>query len=529
MKAAQRDEMGETVDRNQEPSELLDPLKDAVRNHYDVLATDRAAWYTRNSYYYRYLENRLQQLIPPGSRVLELGCGTGNLLAALKPGVGLGIDLSSAMVAEARRQHPDLAFEVGDAETIQLSLNFDFVVASDLLAELSDISAMLDRLHYVCSDAGKLIVTFHNPALEGSLRVAQRLRLAMAPYRQNWVSPRDARNLLNLSDFEVEVEELGLLVPKNIPLLASTANRTLSRMPGIRYFNLVNLMVARPHRPRPAPRTLTCTVLIPCRNEVDNVLPAVQRVPKMGSHTEILFVDGSSTDGTKERIEEVIDRYHGEKDIKLMLQVPEATYEAHKDDANTPISMLQLGKGDAVRKGFDAATGDVLMILDADLTVPPEDLPRFFAAIATGKADFINGTRLVYPMEEKAMKFANYLGNKFFSILFTWLLEQPIRDTLCGTKVLLKTDYARIKAGRAHFGEFDPFGDFDLLFGAARLGLRIIEVPVRYRRRLAGVSKVRVAQHGWLLIGMSIIGFHKLKLSKWLDQLSRADRPGGKR
>jgi glycosyltransferase involved in cell wall biosynthesis len=186
--------------------------------------------------------------------------------------------------------------------------------------------------------------------------------------------------------------------------------------------------------------------------------------------------------------------------------------------------MLKLGKGDAVRKGFDAASGDVLMILDADLTVPPEDLPRFLHPLATGKGRFVNGTRLVYPMEERAMKFVNYMGNWFFSKLFTWLLEQPIRDTLCGTKVLLKSDYEDIKAGRKHFGEFDPFGDFDLLFGAARLRLKIGDIPIRYRRRVAGESKVSVLRHGMLLARMTLIGFYRLKLLVWLRRSRPASR-----
>ncbi|HEX2036406.1 MAG TPA: glycosyltransferase family 2 protein [Chloroflexota bacterium] len=180
--------------------------------------------------------------------------------------------------------------------------------------------------------------------------------------------------------------------------------------------------------------------------------------------------------------------------------------------------MLRLGKGDAVRKGFAAARGDVLFILDADLTVPPEDLPKFLEPIATGKADFVNGTRLVYPLENEAMGPVNLFGNKFFSLVFTWLLGQRIKDTLCGTKVLRKRDYERLAANRSYFGDFDPFGDFDLLFGAARLGLRLVEVPVRYRRRTSGYSKVQVYKHGVLLLRMSLIGFRRLKLQRWLGR-----------
>lgn len=453
--------------------------------------------------------------------MLELGCGTGNLLSALLPSRGLGIDISSRMVEIARGKYPGLQFEVGDAETFSADEKFDFVVASDLIGELSDITAMLDCFHRASHGSTKLVLTFHSPTFEEVLRLAQRAKLAMAPVRQNWVGLATARSLLALSDLRVVREEHSLLVPVPIPLVASAANRFLSGRRAFKYFDLLNILVAEAMPDRAEPERLRCSVVIPCRNEIGNIEAAVERMPDLGPGTEIIFVDGASTDGTKERIEEFIDRYRGVKDIKLILQMPEAEYGGPKDDADAPTIMLKLGKGDAVRKGFDAASGDVLMILDADLTVPPEDLPRFLQPLATGKGRFVNGTRLVYPMEDRAMKFVNYVGNWFFSVLFTWLLEQPIRDTLCGTKVLRKSDYERIKAGRKHFGDFDPFGDFDLLFGAARLGLPIVEVPVRYRRRLAGVSKVRVSQHGWLLIGMSLVAFRRLKLEKWMRKLRR--------
>jgi ubiquinone/menaquinone biosynthesis C-methylase UbiE/glycosyltransferase involved in cell wall biosynthesis len=501
------------------PPAATDPIKERVREHYDRLATTRDMWYRRSRYYHDHLERTLRAVIPAGSSVLELGCGTGNLLAALQPSRGLGLDLSPEIVKVARRNFPQLEFEVGDAEDFKIpNANFDFIVASDLVGELEDIAAMLERVREVSNENTRLVLTFHNPALEGVLRGAQRFGWSMAPARHNWVGRLTMTTLLELADYRTEKVDHSLLVPIPIPLVAELANRHLSGRWAFSYIDLVNLVVARPIMPRPEPEALSVTVLIPCRNEIENIEPAIVRTPEMGSHTEILFVDGSSTDGTKERIEEMIERYRGVRDIRLLLQVPDADYARPKDHPDAPTVMLKLGKGDAVRKGFDVAKGDVLMILDADLTVPPEDLPRFLDPIAKRKADFVNGTRLVYPMEDQAMKFINYLGNWFFSVLFTWLLEQPIRDTLCGTKVLRKVDYERIKAGRAHFGEFDPFGDFDLLFGASRCGLRIIEVPVRYRKRTAGVSKVRVSQHGWLLIGMSFIGLRRLKFEKWMGR-----------
>lgn len=507
---------------------VTDTTKGRVREHYDRLATARDMWYERNRYYHAHVEKTLRALIPAGSAVLELGSSTGQLLAALQPSRGLGLDLSPVIVKVARRNHPNLSFEVADVEAFSLpNTTFDFVVASDLVGELEDIAAMLDCVREVSDANTRLILTFHNPALEGVLRVAQRAGWAMVPGRHNWVGRLTMTTLLELADYRVETSTHSLLVPLPIPGIAPLANQLLSGRKAFSYVDLVNVVVARPIEPRPKPEALSVTVLIPCRNEIQNIEPAVERTPEMGSHTEILFVDGSSTDGTKERIEQLIERYRDARDIRLLLQVPDADYAGPRSDPDAPTSMLKLGKGDAVRKGFDVARGDVLMILDADLTVAPEDLPRFLAPIATGKADFVNGTRLVYPMEDRAMRFVNWLGNWFFSVLFTWLLEQPIRDTLCGTKVLRKRDYERIKAGRAHFGDFDPFGDFDLLFGASRCGLRIVEVPVRYRRRTAGVSKVRVSRHGWLLAGMAFIGLRRLKFEKWMNRSRRKSPPAG--
>ena len=234
--------------------------------------------------------------------------------------------------------------------------------------------------------------------------------------------------------------------------------------------------------------------MCPCRNEKGNIREAVARTPVMGAGTELIFVDGSSNDGTVEEIEAVMREYKGPLELKLV----------HQGDGK--------GKGDAVRKGYAAASYPVLMILDSDLTVPPEDLPKFYRALVAGKGEFINGVRLVYPMEGEAMRFLNLLGNKFFSLALSWLLEQPIKDSLCGTKVLYREAYDRIADNRSFFGDFDPFGDFDLLFGAARLNLKIVDLPVRYRARTYGDTKISRFSHGWLLLKMTAFGFKKLRL-----------------
>ncbi|MEX2449962.1 MAG: glycosyltransferase family 2 protein [Rhodospirillales bacterium] len=169
------------------------------------------------------------------------------------------------------------------------------------------------------------------------------------------------------------------------------------------------------------------------------------------------------------------------------------------------------GKGDAVWKGFDMARGDILMILDADLTVRPEDLPKFYRVIASEKGEFVNGTRMVYSMEGGAMRFLNYLANWTFAKIFSYLLNQRFTDTLCGTKVLRKSAYEKIKQNRSYFGDFDPFGDFDLIFGASKLSQKIVEVPVRYASRSYGTTQISRFRHGVLLLRMVVFAFFKLK------------------
>jgi glycosyltransferase involved in cell wall biosynthesis len=468
--------------------------------------------------------------------VLELGCGTGDLLAALAPDPegSLGIDLAPGMVERARARHPSLRFEVADADRLDLAgRRFDAIVASDLLGHLEDVYTALRALRALCHSTTRLVVTYHNFLWEGALGLAERLGAKMPQPDQNWLGMQDLENLLRLSGFAVAERGRAVLLPFRIPGISDAVNAVAPSVPGLRHLCLVQFAIAAPERrvggraegtegrtPRkdtPVPVDApSVSVVIPCRNEEGNVDDAVARVPEMGRHTEILFVDGNSTDGTVERIERAIERTRGSRDIRLIHQTPRGG-----GDGEDPSLMLKLGKGDAVRKGFAAARGDVLMILDADLTVPPEDLPRFLEALTEGRAEFVNGSRLVYPMEDESMRFLNLCGNKAFSLAFTWLLGQPIKDTLCGTKVLYRRDYETIAANRSYFGNFDPFGDFDLLFGAARLRLPIVDMPIRYARRTAGVSKVRLVSHGWLLLRMARIAFVKFKWNRWLGRDGR--------
>jgi len=481
--------------------------KNELRQYFDAIAPRRDAWKARNRYYYQELEALCRFFIPPDRSVLEIGCGTGDLLAAVRPRRGLGIDLSWEMVRIAREKYPHLEFRPGDAEALDLDERFDYVILSDLVGVLEDIWRAFRELRRVVRPDTRIVVTYFNYLWAPALRLAERVGLKMGQQAENWLPLGDLENLFYLNGFETIKRGYRFLCPKRIPVLAPLVNRFLARLPGFRKLCLVEYLVVRPSPDMfpPGPpsggpaaagaRDYSVSVIVPCKDEVGNIEGLVERLPAMGSHTEMLFVDGDSKDGTPEAILKLMDAHRGRRDIKLLHQRP-AT-----------------GKGDAVRLGFEAASGDVFMILDSDLSVDPEDLPKFYRALVEGKGELINGSRLVYQMERYAMQVLNLLGNKFFSQAFTWLLEQRIRDTLCGTKALFRRDYQQIVAQRAFFGDFDPFGDFDLLFGAARLNLRIVEVPVRYRERTYGTTKIHRWRHGWLLLRMCGIAIRKLKFA----------------
>lgn len=451
--------------------------------------------------YHRRLEEIYCFLTSPGQRVLELGCGVGDLLAATTPSEGVGVDFSTEMIARARERHPHLRFVQGDAHDLGSSLGpaekpFDVVIISDLLNDVWDVQAILERLAPWTSPHTRIVVNSYSRLWEIPLSTVKKLGLANPALNQNWLTVEDISGLLELSGCRVIRSWSEILLPLPIPILSRFANRFLVKLPFFRIFALTNFVVAQPLRRAPSPAgsshaAPTVSVIVPARNEAGNIAQIFERVPEMGGGTELIFVEGHSQDDTWE----VMQR--------------ESAANPHR--RSVLLRQTGKGKGDAVRLGFAHASGDVLMILDADLTVAPEDLPRFYETLVSGRGEFINGVRLTYPMEDQAMRFFNFLGNKFFSLAFSALLGQSIKDTLCGTKVLFKRDYERIAANRAYFGDFDPFGDFDLLFGAAKLSLKIVEVPIRYRQRTYGATNIQRWRHGWLLLKMVVFASARIK------------------
>jgi SAM-dependent methyltransferase len=458
--------------------------------HWNAVAASLDSWQGLGRYYHRRLTQVYQFLVPPGQSIVELGCGRGDLLAALQPSSGVGVDFSPEVIRRAVIRYPSLHFIEADVQDLRLDGRFDVVILSDLVNDLWDVQTVFESTARFCHPRTRIILNSYSRLWELPLEAAKRLHLATPTLQQNWLTVEDVGNLLSLTDFEVIKHWPEVIWPVSTPLVADVINRFLARLWPLKHLALSNFIVARP-KPRPRPSLPSVSVVVPARNEEGNISAIVNRVPALGKWTELIFVEGHSTDNTYQAIENAIAAKPAQR-CRLLKQPG-------------------VGKGDAVREGFESASADILMILDADLTVPPEDLPRFYDALATGKGEFINGVRLVYPMEKQAMRFVNLLGNKFFGLAFSWLLNQSVKDTLCGTKVMWRSDYELISANRAYFGDFDPFGDFDLLFGAAKLSLKIVDVPIHYRERRYGTTQIQRWKHGWLLLKMVAFAARRLK------------------
>lgn len=461
-----------------------------LKSFFDQKAKEREYWIKKNIYYNHKISDIYRFHIPNNKKILEIGCGTGFLLNSLKPLLGVGIDFSIEMIKIAKKKYPKLIFICDDAETFKLEEKFDYVVISDTLGYFEDIQKVFSNIRKNCTNDTRIIINSYNTLWEPALNIFSSLGLKMHQPFTNWLAPEDISNLLALEGFDTIKITKKIIMPMHIPLLSGIFNKIVANLPVINSFCLTSLIVARPmHREN---NLKSVSIVIAARNEEGNIDTLVRRIPKLCDDMELIFVEGGSEDNTYKEIIKAKEKYKDKYKIKLFRQ-----------DGK--------GKGDAVRKGFDKATKDILIILDADMSVPPEDLNKFYDAIVANKGEFINGSRLVYPMEKQAMRTLNLIGNTIFSLIFTWLLEQRFKDTLCGTKVIGKKNYEKLKINRAYFGDFDPFGDFDLIFGASKMDMKIIEVPIRYRCRVYGDTNIQRFKHGLILLKMCLFATKKIK------------------
>ncbi len=457
-----------------------------IREHYETSPAPAGSTLS----YRKILAHYYNLIIPAGASVLEIGCGSGELLARLKTQAVQGIDLSETQIKRARESVPHGTFSVQVGEILDLGgQRFDYIIISDTLNLTADVQQLFQQLQTCAHANTRLVLNFHSALWRPILSLASIFRFRPTPPHSSWLASADVHGLLFLTGWETIKTTPHILCPLHLGGIGELVNRWLAPLFPVLCLSVFSISRLRPQaQAKPA----TVSVIIPARNEAGNIENAVRRTPDMGAGTELIFIEGHSTDNTWAEIQRIEAQYGAQRKITILRQTGK-------------------GKGNAVREGFAVATGEILMILDADLTMPPEELTKFYEAIAQGHCDFANGCRLVYPMEGKAMQFLNLCANKTFGLLFSWLLRQPVKDTLCGTKVLTAANYQKIAANRHYFGDFDPFGDFDLLFGADKLNLKIVDIPIRYRDRTYGETNIQRWKHGWLLLRMVVFAARKLK------------------
>ena len=476
----------------------LEQRRERTRDHLAKIAVRRQSWINRNRYYYELLNRLLRFLVEPQKRVLSVRCDIGNLLAVVGPSKGKGIDICGEIVDIAQQLNPSFEFVVAfpDKEEFQQAFKpdekFDYILFNDI-GDTVDVLQALRNLTPLCQRHTRVLVTTYNHLWEPLVTFAEWSGMKVPRTEQNWLSTADIRNLLKLAGFEALETHRIVLLPKYLPLFSGFLNRFCARLPLLSKLCMTQVVVAR-MLPMPVLREkLAVSVVIPCKNEKGNVEDAVRRIPPLAGRTELIFCDDQSTDGTAEEVLRVQSLYP-EKNIRL--------------ERGPGIC-----KSRNVWTGFDSAAGDILMILDADVTTIPEELPYFGDVMVSGQTEFVKGSRLVYPVPKGAMNGANMLGNKFFSVTFTYLLGQRVKDTLCGTKVLWRSDWERIKPTLGSWGVEDRWGDYELLFGASKLNLKILDLPVHYQERIYGSTKMtRVFRNGLVMLKMCWHGFLNLKL-----------------
>ncbi|MAS93414.1 MAG: glycosyl transferase [Verrucomicrobiales bacterium] len=461
----------------------LDQARETYSKNRNEISFAGRAYKNLLAHYYRLV-------VPKDARILDIGCGSGRLLEQLPNEDVVGVDISPERIAEAKERVPRGTFVECPGEALEVEGTFDYILVAETANLAADVQKMFEEALRVSHDGTRMVINIYNNLWRPFFALGTMLGLRRKTPPANWLSVADVRMLAELAGWEVFESEARVLDPFNIPVIGFVMNRMLA--PLFPFFCLTNICVARPRPAGQKEKEYSVTVVVPARNESGHIAEIIERTPEMGLGTELILIEGNSTDDTWEVIQ--------------------SEYEKHKDSRNIRIMQQSgKGKGNAVRDAFAAATGDILMILDADITVPPEDLPKFYGVIQSGVGEFANGVRLVYPMEQRAMRFLNMCANKLFGILFSWLVGQPMKDTLCGTKVLLRTNYEQIAENRSYFGNFDPFGDFDLIFGARKMNLKIVDIPIRYQERTYGTTNIDRWRHGALLFRMLFFAARKLK------------------
>ena len=470
-----------------------------IKGHFNLMAKKRENWIKKSKYFHNEDLRVIKEIIPIDSNVLEIGCGNGNLIGNLDVRQSIGIDISDKLIDSAMNKFSRVKFFCSDIISFRKKFisptKFDFIIISDTIGYFNDIQKTLESIHDFCKPETRIVISYFSPIWQPILSLAEKIGLKMPDLNPPLFASSDLKNFVEVSGYQTIKLEKKIILPLKLFGIERIVNRFIANLPIINHLCLRQYLICRSLKVIKKNQFKSASIIIPCRNEFGNIRAGLKRIESFCKKMEVIFVEGNSSDDTWNEIKKVMKEDEFKKKNFII--------RALKQEGS--------GKKNAVFKGFDNAKYEVLMILDGDLTVKPEELSKFWDKISSGEAEFINGTRLIYPMEDNAMRFLNYIANKIFSYLFSWILGQRYTDTLCGTKIISKKNYLRAKSFTKDLEKLDPFGDFFFIFSSLRLNLKMIEIPVRYKARKYGETQISRFRDGFKLIKMFFITFFKFK------------------
>lgn len=460
----------------------------------------------RHRYYYTQIQRLLKFLIPPGKSILYFGCYREDVIYSL--------DASSSVVIneevdERISKNKSVEFVHCKYHLYNPQQEYDYIILDTVIGKTENINLLLRNISSACSSHTRIIIHQENYLWRPLLNFAASFGLKKQEKTQNWLSIKDVETYLETAGFESTRVYKKNIFPLKAGFLGPILNHFFSTIPVLDFLKLDQFIVGRFNKPfTQLKSSSSLSICLTVKDEEHNIEPIVSSLPVLCENQEILFVEGNSTDNTAKEIERM-KMLFPHKNIRLIKQPGK-------------------GQGDAIHTGFKEAKGEIIILYEGDGTSEPYDIQYFYEAIEAGRFEFIEGSRFVYPLSHKCMPLANKIGNVVFAKWFSFFLNQRTTDVLSGIKAIRKKDYEKIYNTWGFLGIPDPFGDFELLFGSARYGLKIGEIPIRYKPRVFGESKTSVFKHGWYLLKMAFTGYFIFRNSKVREQdinITRQNQP----
>ncbi len=355
------------------------------------------------------------------------------------------------------------------------------IILTDLFEVSTDILELLSMVNKLLGKDGIIVICSINQKWNRILNLFERLNLKDGNQKRLFINSTIVLNIAKVTGLEFVTQRNKQIFPFRMLGLGSLINNILEILffPfsfGIRIYSILNQQEKFNEE-----KKYSKSIIIPAKNEEKNLKPLLNQIPELEEDHEIILAIGDSEDKTYEVAKEIKEARCWPFEVKVIKQTGK-------------------GKANAVWEAVEEASKEVIIILDADISVNPETIVQFNSVIDTGKASFVNGTRLIYGMESGAMRIVNNLGNRIFQYIVSIIIGQKITDSLCGTKVFFRKDFNKIKLWKELVQMKDPFGDFDMIFTAGYFGLKILEIPVRYQARVYGVTQIKRFRDGYKLI-----------------------------